>query len=256
MGAGIGSGINSAASGTTGTTGATGTTGTTGSGSTGFSSDAQAAWDAYTKMMQQYGPQQPQGGYYGGGGYQGGYPGYYGYNASANNPYMPAAVQNYGIPQYSGSGMYPSYGGGYGGGGGGGMGGMGGLGQLLMLGTMWPYLSKMFGVDSAGATTGNTTGNTTGTEGDPTYYDSLLNALYKKDFGRAYDPKTDSWWAEQLRSGKEDPNKLAQDIISGAQGKDLEYYNAHFPENCNNNWRDNDFTPHNRKMASPHNGGY
>jgi hypothetical protein len=39
-----------------------------------------------------------------------GYPGYYGYNASANNPYMPAAVRNYGIPQYAGSGMYPNYG--------------------------------------------------------------------------------------------------------------------------------------------------
>ena len=103
-------------------------------------------------------------------GNQGGYPGsyygnnyggsyQYGYNASANNPYMPAAVRNYGIPQYAGSGMYPTYGAnsGYGGGYGGYnrqpmFGGLGDLGMLMLLG---PYLQKMYGNTSGTVGTGS-----------------------------------------------------------------------------------------------------
>lgn len=80
-------------------------------------------------------------------------------------------------------------------------------------------------------TTPTTTTNTTATKTTPqTDYTSTLNQLYQQDFGRAYNPATDSYWAQQLASGKENPANLAQDIISGAQGADASYYwNNHLP---------------------------
>jgi hypothetical protein len=71
--------------------------------------------------------------------------------------------------------------------------------------------------------------NVTGGTQDLTYED--LNNIYHQFFGRAYNPSTDSYWANQISSGKENINnpsgidKLAADIREGAQntaaGQDL-----------------------------------
>jgi len=67
----------------------------------------------------------------------------------------------------------------------------------------------------------------TGAAAAPTDYTSTLNNLYQQNFNRSYNPSTDSWWAQQLASGAENPANLAKDIISGAQGADLAYYQSH-----------------------------
>jgi len=56
-----------------------------------------------------------------------------------------------------------------------------------------------------------------------------LSNIYQTNFGRAYDPTKDQYWGGQLSLGNEslgNKTKLAQDIISGAQGADLNYYNT------------------------------
>jgi len=69
-------------------------------------------------------------------------------------------------------------------------------------------------------------------------YDDLLNSIYEQEFGRAYNPSTDAWWAQQLQSGIENTstaagmNKLMQDISGGARNvtggtQDLTYEQAH-----------------------------
>lgn len=107
-----------------------------------------------------------------------------------------------------------------------------------------------------GGTTGGGTGGTTTTGGTSTFtpvkqpvspttttaakgpYDDLLNSIYQQDFGRAYNPSTDAWWAQQLQSGIENTstaagmNKLMQDIAGGARNvaggtQDLTYEQAH-----------------------------
>ena len=80
-----------------------------------------------------------------------------------------------------------------------------------------------------------TGGKTTPTSVDPT---ALLNSIYQQEFGRAYNPSTDAWWAQQLQSGIENTsnaagmNKLMQDIAGGARNvaggtQDLTYEQAH-----------------------------
>ena len=105
-------------------------------------------------------------------------------------------------------------------------------------------------------TTGGGTGGTTTTGGTSTFtpvkqpvsptttttakgpYDDLLNSIYQQEFGRAYNPSTDDWWAQQLQSGIENTsnaagmNKLMQDIAGGARNvaggtQDLTYEQAH-----------------------------
>jgi len=56
-----------------------------------------------------------------------------------------------------------------------------------------------------------------------------LSNIYQTNFGRAYDPTKDQYWGSQLSLGNEslgNKTKLAQDIIGGAQGADLNYYNT------------------------------
>ena len=56
-----------------------------------------------------------------------------------------------------------------------------------------------------------------------------LSNIYQTNFGRAYDPTKDQYWGGQLSLGNEslgNKTKLAQDIIGGAQGADLNYYNT------------------------------
>ena len=84
----------------------------------------------------------------------------------------------------------------------------------------------------------NTTTVTTPTTPTKGPYDDLLNSIYQQEFGRAYNPSTDAWWAQQLQSGIEDTkttagmNKLMQDIAGGARNvtggtQDLTYEQAH-----------------------------
>ena len=67
----------------------------------------------------------------------------------------------------------------------------------------------------------------TGADKSASTYLPTLQNLYQQDFGRAYNPATDSWWLQQLASGAENPANLAKDIISGAQGRDKLYYNTY-----------------------------
>lgn len=78
---------------------------------------------------------------------------------------------------------------------------------------------------TAGAT--NATG-AAGSASNPN--NDLLNKIYQSDFGRAYNPATDSYWANKLASDSSlasDPNKLAQTIAGGAASgsSDANYYN-------------------------------
>jgi len=55
----------------------------------------------------------------------------------------------------------------------------------------------------------------------------LLNKIYQSDFGRAYNPATDSYWAQQIASNPSlasDPNKLSTTIAGGATGADAAAY--------------------------------
>lgn len=51
-------------------------------------------------------------------------------------------------------------------------------------------------------------------------YLSELQKDYKNLFGRDYNPATDSYWMDQLATGKETKDKLLTDLASGAQGAD------------------------------------
>ena len=56
---------------------------------------------------------------------------------------------------------------------------------------------------------------------------SLLNKVYQTDFGRSYNPATDSYWANQISSNPSlatDPVKLASTIAGGATGADAQAY--------------------------------
>ena len=72
--------------------------------------------------------------------------------------------------------------------------------------------------DSDGITT--TTVDTTNP--DQTYLDAL-NQAYQQDFGRAYNPKTDSYWLDQLKSGAVTTGNLPSMMVSGAQSSDKTY---------------------------------
>ena len=54
----------------------------------------------------------------------------------------------------------------------------------------------------------------TGADKSASTYLPTLQNLYQQDFGRAYNPATDSYWLKQLASGAEDPANLAKDIIA------------------------------------------
>jgi hypothetical protein len=54
-----------------------------------------------------------------------------------------------------------------------------------------------------------------------------LNNIYQTDFGRTYNPATDSYWAQQIASNPSlasDPNKLSTTIAGGATGADATAY--------------------------------
>ena len=91
------------------------------------------------------------------------------------------------------------------------------------------------GTTTKGGTSTFTPTTTTAAKGP---YDDLLNSIYQQEFGRAYNPSTDAWWAQQLQSGIENTNtaagmnKLMQDIAGGARNvaggtQDLTYEQAH-----------------------------
>jgi len=93
------------------------------------------------------------------------------------------------------------------------------------IGTMFSALGKIpgLGFKEGGAVKGYATdGAVTAPKTDPAVTDAL-NAIYEKDFGRAYNPTTDSYWADQIASGKDSLSNMAQlqsDIAGGAQGFD------------------------------------
>ena len=86
--------------------------------------------------------------------------------------------------------------------------------------------------DPLGATTftpATYPGSTTSPVVGKAYVDPTLNNIYQTNFGRAYDPINDQYWGNQLSLGNEsfgNKAKLIQDIIGGAQGADLNYYNT------------------------------
>ena len=76
-------------------------------------------------------------------------------------------------------------------------------------------------------TTAAPTTATTPTAAAPDATTKALNDIYQQSFGRAYNPSTDSYWANQIASGKEslsDIGKLQSDIGGGATGTDLTAY--------------------------------
>jgi len=79
----------------------------------------------------------------------------------------------------------------------------------------------------AATTTATPTTATTPTAAAPDATTKALNDIYQQSFGRAYNPSTDSYWANQIASGKEslsDIGKLQSDIGGGATGTDLTAY--------------------------------
>ena len=86
--------------------------------------------------------------------------------------------------------------------------------------------------DPLGATTftpATYPGSTTSPVVGKAYVDPTLNNIYQTNFGRAYDPINDQYWGNQLSLGNKsfgNKTKLIQDIIGGAQGADLNYYNT------------------------------
>ena len=79
----------------------------------------------------------------------------------------------------------------------------------------------------APAPTPTPTTATTPTAAAPNATTKALNDIYQQSFGRAYNPSTDSYWANQIASGKEslsDIGKLQSDIGGGATGTDLTAY--------------------------------
>ena len=79
----------------------------------------------------------------------------------------------------------------------------------------------------AATTTATPTTATTPTAAAPDATTKALNDIYQQSFGRAYNPSTDSYWANQIASGKESLSnigKLQSDIGGGATNTDLTAY--------------------------------
>ena len=207
---------------------------------------------AYNQQsMMGYGPANPFMTGLGMSAYSQGYPmSYMGGLGAMQNPFM-GMMGGYGMGGYGGGYGMGGYGmpmGGYGmGGGGGGYGpptnndpmhlidipGFGARNSLdygmvaPMTATPTESTTSAATTVPAATTTATPTTATTPTAAAPDATTKALNDIYQQSFGRAYNPSTDSYWANQIASGKEslsDIGKLQSDIGGGANGTDLTAY--------------------------------
>ena len=207
---------------------------------------------AYNQQsMMGYGPANPFMTGLGMSAYSQGYPmSYMGGLGAMQNPFM-GMMGGYGMGGYGGGYGMGGYGmpmGGYGmGGGGGGYGpptnndpmhlidipGYGARGSLdygmvaPMTATPTASTTSAATTVPAATTTATPTTTTTPTAAAPDATTKALNDIYQQSFGRAYNPSTDSYWANQIASGNEslsDIGKLQSDIGGGATGTDLTAY--------------------------------
>jgi len=207
---------------------------------------------AYNQQsMMGYGPANPFMTGLGMSAYSQGYPmSYMGGLGAMQNPFM-GMMGGYGMGGYGGGYGMGGYGmpmGGYGmGGGGGGYGpptnndpmhlidipGFGARNSLdygmvaPMTATPTESTTSAATTVPAATTTATPTTATTPTAAAPDATTKALNDIYQQSFGRAYNPSTDSYWANQIASGKEslsDIGKLQSDIGGGATGTDLTAY--------------------------------
>lgn len=61
--------------------------------------------------------------------------------------------------------------------------------------------------------------------------DQIITTAYQNLFGRTPDEAGLDWWSDQLKTGAIAMSDLQQALISGAQGPDMDYYNAHQGQN-------------------------